>query len=97
MGRFAGLRAAPWPIEPSKAEEVAWLNLAAYGLSRREVEVVRLVVRGASTRRISEELFISGYTVQNHLCNVFEKVGVRSRRALIKSLFFDNLYPSLFG
>lgn len=84
-------------IEPSKAEEVAWLNLAAYGLSRREEEVVRLVVRGASTRRISEELFISEYTVQNHLCNVFEKVGVRSRCELIKNLFFDNLYPSLFG
>jgi DNA-binding CsgD family transcriptional regulator len=84
-------------IEPSKAEEVVWLNVAAYGLSSREEEVVKLVVRGASTRQISRSLFISEHTVQNHLSNVFEKVGVRSRRELVKRLFFDNLYPALFG
>ena len=53
--------------------------------------------RGASTGRILEELFISGYTVQNHLCNIFEKVGAQSCRELVKNAFFDNLYPSLSG
>ena len=72
------------------------MNTTAYGLSPREREVVDLVVRGASTREISQTLYISEYTVQVHLQNVFEKVGVRSRRALIKRLFFDNLYPTLF-
>ncbi len=84
-------------IQPAKPEEVAWLNVAAYDLSPREEEVVKLVVRGASTRQISQTLYISEYTVQNHLSNVFEKVGVRNRRDLVKRLFFDNLYPSLFG
>ena len=70
--------------------------MAAYGLSSREEEVVKLVVRGASTREISQTLYISEYTVQNHLQNIFEKVGVRSRRTLLKRLFFDNLYPTLF-
>ncbi len=73
------------------------MNVAAYGLSPREEEVIRLVARGLSTGQISRTLFISEYTVQNHLSNVFKKVGVRSRRALVKRLFFDNLYPSLFG
>ena len=41
------------------------------------------------------DLYISEYTVQNHLSNVFEKDGVRSRQALVKRLFFDNLYPTL--
>jgi DNA-binding CsgD family transcriptional regulator len=58
---------------------------------------VKLVVRGLSTARISRTLFISEYTVQNHLRSVFEKVGVRSRGELVKRLFFDNLYPTLFG
>lgn len=84
-------------IQPSKPEEVAWINVAAYGLSAREREVIQLVVRGASTRQISRALFISEYTVQNHLSNVFEKVGVRSRKELVRRLFFDNLYPTLFA
>ncbi len=84
-------------VQPSKPEEVAWLNVAAYDLSPREEEVVKLVVRGASTRQISQTLYISEYTVQNHLSNVFEKVGVRNRRELVKRLFFNNLYPTLFG
>ncbi len=84
-------------IEPTKPEEVLPFSMAAYGLSPREEEVVKLVVRGLSTARISRTLFISEYTVQNHLRRVFEKVGVRSRGELVKQLFFDNLYPSLFG
>ncbi len=83
-------------IQPAKPEEVAWLNVGAYDLSSREEEVVKLVMRGASTGQISTSLYISEYTVQNHLSNVFEKVGVRSRRELVKRLFFDNTYPSLF-
>lgn len=71
--------------------------MAAYGLSSREEEVVKLVVRGLSTTQIARKLFISEYTVQNHLRGVFEKVSVRSRGELVKRLFFDNLYPSLFG
>lgn len=84
-------------IEPSRPEEVAWLNAAAHGLSPREEEVVKLVVRGLSTRQISRTLFISENTVQRHLSNVFEKVGVRSRRELVKRLFFDNLLPGMLG
>lgn len=56
-----------------------------------------LVVRGASTRQISATLYISEYTVQNHLSNIFEKVGVKSRKELVRRLFFENLYPTLFG
>ncbi|MGH3148630.1 MAG: response regulator transcription factor, partial [Rubrobacter sp.] len=82
-------------IEPARPEEVAWLNVAAHGLSPREEEVIGLVVRGFSNRQISQALFISEYTVQRHLSNIFEKVGVRSRKSLLKRLFFDDLLPSL--
>ncbi|MGH2530715.1 MAG: LuxR C-terminal-related transcriptional regulator [Thermomicrobiales bacterium] len=82
-------------IAPAHPEEVAWLNMAAYGLSRREEDVIKLVVRGFSTRQLSEALFISEHTVQRHLTNIFEKVGVRSRRDLLKRLFIDHLLPGL--
>jgi DNA-binding CsgD family transcriptional regulator len=82
-------------IEPTKPEELLPFSMTAYGLSPREEEIVKFVVRGLSTTRISRTLFISEHTVQNHLRSVFEKVGVRSRGELVKRLFFDNLYPTL--
>jgi DNA-binding CsgD family transcriptional regulator len=84
-------------VEPSRPQELAWLRVSAYGLSERERAVVDLVVQGASTKQISKALYISEYTVQDHLSNAFDKVGVRGRRALIKRLFFDNIYPTLSG
>jgi DNA-binding CsgD family transcriptional regulator len=84
-------------IGPAKPEEVAWLNVAAYGLSPREEEVVELVVRGFTNRQISGALFISEHTVQRHLSNIFEKVGVRSRKNLLKRLYFENLLPGMVG
>ena len=77
--------------------KLTWLRVSAYGLSERERAVVDLVVQGASTKEISKALYITEYTVQAHLSNVFDKVGVRGRRALLKRLFFDNLYPALFA
>jgi DNA-binding CsgD family transcriptional regulator len=103
---FHGARTEPRPgregetmviIEPSRPQELAWLRVAAYGLSERERAVVDLVVQGASTREISKSLYISEYTVQEHLGNAFDKVGVRGRRALIKRLFLDSLYPGWLG
>ena len=84
-------------IEPTKPEEVAWLNAASNGLSPREEEVVKLVLRGLSNRQISQALHISENTVQRHLSNIFEKVEVRGRRALLKRLFFENLLPGMLG
>ncbi len=72
-----------------------WLNTASYGLTARERAVVGLVMKGFSTAQISAALYISKYTVQEHLCSAFDKVGVRDRQALVKRLFFDNIYPTL--
>lgn len=82
-------------IEPSGPRQIAWLKSAAYGLTSREREVVDLVLRGASRKQIASTLYISEYTVQDHLSNIFDKVGVRGREALIKRLFLDNLYPTM--
>lgn len=81
-------------IEPVRPQEIAWLRTTAYGLSAREREVVDLVIRGASTRHIAATLHIAEYTVQDHLSHIFDKVGVRGRRALVKRLCIDSLYPA---
>ncbi len=70
-------------VEPADARETIPLLLSAHGLTTREAQVARLVLRGSSTRTISETLHISPHTVQDHLKLVFDKVGVRSRRDLV--------------
>jgi DNA-binding CsgD family transcriptional regulator len=76
-------------VEPCAPRATVAIRLAAYGLSRREAEVARLVLRGSSTRAISAALHISPHTVQDHLKAVFEKTGVSSRRELSSRIFFD--------
>jgi DNA-binding CsgD family transcriptional regulator len=80
-------------IAPAPPQELMWLGMNAYDLSAREEEVVKLVVAGLSTKQIAERLFIAEHTVQRHLTNIFEKVGVRSRRELVKQLFFAQVLP----
>jgi DNA-binding NarL/FixJ family response regulator len=81
-------------IAPVAPQELVWLGMSAYDLSSREEEVVKLVVGGLSTKQIAERLFIAEHTVQRHLTNIFEKVGVHSRRELVKQLFFEHVLPS---
>ena len=66
-------------LAPARAADTVPLLLSAHGLTSREGEMARLVLRGASTAAIVDTLHISRYTVQDHLTAVFDKVGVRSR------------------
>jgi HD-GYP domain-containing protein (c-di-GMP phosphodiesterase class II) len=49
------------------------------GLTDREVEVLRLLARGDTNRRIGEALFISPKTVGRHVENIYVKIGVSTR------------------
>lgn len=73
-------------VETIRPEHLTALILDAYGLSAREREVVELVLLGHSTSEIAAKLFLSPYTVQDHVRAVFDKTGVRSRRALLTRL-----------
>jgi DNA-binding NarL/FixJ family response regulator len=48
-------------------------------LSERELEILRLIGRGASNREIAGELFLAEGTVKNHVTNILEKLAVRDR------------------
>ena len=82
-------------VEPAHPARIAPLLMSAYGLTEREQDVTRLVLQGSSTTEIAERLVVSAHTVQQHLKNVFDKTGVRSRRDLVGKVFFAHYEPRL--
>jgi LuxR family transcriptional regulator, maltose regulon positive regulatory protein len=48
-------------------------------LTSRELEILRLVIAGLTNKAIANEIYISEKTVEFHLDNIYNKVGVRSR------------------
>jgi DNA-binding CsgD family transcriptional regulator len=82
-------------IEPARPHELAPLVAEACGLTEREREVTQLVARGLSTDAIAERLYMSPWTVQDHLKAIFEKVGVATRGELVARLFFQQRLPEL--
>jgi DNA-binding CsgD family transcriptional regulator len=56
-------------------------RLKQHGLTRRELQVLRLVSTGSSNAAIAAELSLSQRTVERHLSNIFTKLDLKSRTA----------------
>lgn len=57
--------------------------IAAFGLSKRESEILPYVLRGRTGERIAGELFISKNTVDTHIRRIYSKCDVHNRQELI--------------
>jgi len=72
------------PTFPSLPVPLRFDNPALAKISRREREVLELLVGGDRVITIAEQLFISDHTVRNHLKSMFRKTGTSSQAELIK-------------
>jgi LuxR family transcriptional regulator, maltose regulon positive regulatory protein len=50
-------------------------------LTKRELQVLRLIARGLSNKEIAQQLIVSEHTVHRHIANIFEKLHLPSRAA----------------
>lgn len=55
-----------------------------FGLTAREIEVIRLSAEGLSAAGIAERLHVSVYTVKNHKQNIYLKMDVRSNSEMLR-------------
>ncbi|MBN2135351.1 MAG: helix-turn-helix transcriptional regulator [Acidobacteria bacterium] len=65
--------------------------LQKYSISKREEEILRLILEGKTNEEITKILFISTHTVKNHIYSIFQKLGINSRYQLIKFISHKDL------
>jgi DNA-binding CsgD family transcriptional regulator len=53
-------------------------------LTRRELEILRLVASGRTNRQVAELIWVTDQTVKYHLANVYRKLGVNSRAEAVE-------------
>ena len=65
------------PDQPAQRQDPG--QATPHGLTKRELEVLRLLAAGHSNREVGEQLFISPTTAARHIANIYSKLGVDSR------------------
>ena len=82
-------------VTPARSAEIAPLIVDAYGLTARERQVLQLITRGLSTNEVAATLWVTPYTVQDHLKSIFEKTGARTRGELSATILFGEHLPPI--
>jgi DNA-binding NarL/FixJ family response regulator len=83
---FAGSRTAP-RLETADADQVA-------GLTRRELEILRLVAEGLPNAELARRLWVTEQTVKFHLSNIYRKLSVGNRTEASRWAQVHGLLPA---
>lgn len=77
----------------SSSEEMAAVAQAGVRLTKREVEVLTLVIEGKSSKEVADQLYVSKRTVDFHLANIYQKLNVTNRVQAFREATRRNLIP----
>ena len=57
-----------------------------FHLTRREIEVIRLICEGAANKEIADKMKISEFTVRDHIKNILAKMNLHTRNEVVAFL-----------
>ncbi|MEN8156478.1 MAG: response regulator transcription factor [Bacteroidota bacterium] len=63
-----------------------------YGLTDREKEILQYVVSGMTKQQIADTLFLSFHTVNTHIKNIYKKLEVNTKAAVVSKAYRENLF-----
>ena len=70
------------------------MNLNDFNLTKREIEVLKLIAKGKSNLEIAKTLYISIHTSKMHIFNIFIKMNVQDRtQAVVKTIKYCLIPP----
>jgi DNA-binding NarL/FixJ family response regulator len=85
------------PIDPMIAQRMTDAYIAekpesdSYNLSVREREVIRWITKGLNSSEVAQQLSITYNTVETHIRNIFHKLNVSNRHALVAKAIKERL------
>ena len=68
-------------------------NVESVRLTKREVEILTLIVEGHPSKKVAELLFVSKRTIDFHLDNIYEKLHVTNRMQALQRASKLGLLP----
>jgi DNA-binding NarL/FixJ family response regulator len=77
--------------EPSRRRSESMIDLGQIKITRRDQEVLKLLVEGCSNKEIAAELSISPRTVKQHLRTLFLRAGIKHgrKRVILATAMFE--------
>ncbi|MCB0287007.1 MAG: response regulator transcription factor, partial [Calditrichaeota bacterium] len=79
--------------DTGNADENPVVRVTRFNLTDREIEILQAIVRDETEYAIAENLSISEHTVRTHVKNIYKKLQVHSRGAVVKAAYEHNLLP----
>lgn len=73
-------------VTPNNSYKIFSKRIEEFGLTKREIEIVKLIGQGLSNSQIGERLFISPRTVRTHIDNIMTKTDSENRTAALHNI-----------
>ena len=80
-------------VESAVVDKRSSAGAEQFNLTEREIEILKAIVRDDTEYAIASDLKISQHTVRTHVKNIYKKLQVHSRGAVVKAAYEHNLFP----